>query len=88
MSGDVGDVEDDSLTSKAEALGVGATSCTSELSSARVFGLEFLSGTASDRDLVRRFEGRCGYRFDRILGLRDGTEGMEESKISSVRTVG
>lgn len=86
--GDVGDADDDSLTSKVEARGVGtANSCSTGPSDARAFGLGILSGTMSDRDLVRRFERRCGYRFDRNLGLRDGTGGMEESK-ASVRTIG
>jgi hypothetical protein len=83
--GDVGDADDDSLASNVAALGVGtAVSCSSSPSGDRAFGLGILSGTASDRDLVRRFEGRCGYRFDRILGFRDGTGGMEESEPSSV----
>lgn len=87
--GDIGDADDASLTSndEAEAFGVGtAASWSSGHCTTKVFGLGvFSEPPVLDRELPlrRKFEGLCGYRFDRTRELRAGMDGTDESEVSS-----
>lgn len=90
-SGVVGETDDMSLL-LLNIAAVGVAPVISGQSGTKVFGLGVLSSKVFDREPVpsRRLEGRCGYRFDRILELKDDTDGpgAEESDVSSSTLTG